>query len=97
MINKNNILTIGFVVVNIISYLISDNIRHRYVSVNNYTSVLGGELFNIKSALYEMIFILLMTSIFYLILKIIKQKVFRIIWLLFALIISIPIVSLYGL
>lgn len=97
MINKNNILIIGFVIVNIISYLISDSIAYRYVSANTYGSIFVGEIFNIKSILPDILFILLMTLVLYLVLKIIKKKVFRMIVLLFAIVISIPIISLYGL
>lgn len=97
MINRDNALTVTFTVINIVSYIISDSIRHEYVSINNYVSVLGGELFDIKSILYEIIFIVLITSIFYIILRIINNKIFRITWSLLALMMSLPMVNLYGL
>lgn len=94
---KINLLTIGFIVLNIVSYLISNNLSHRYVSVNNYTSVLGGELFDLDGDLYEFVFILIISTLFYLVIRTVKNKVFRVILLLFAFIISVPIISLYGL
>ena len=94
---KINFLTIGFIVLNIASYLISNNFSHRYVSINNYASVLGGEFLDLKGGLYEFVFILIISTLFYFGIKSVKNKVFRIALLAFAFIISVPIISLYGL
>jgi len=95
--SRNNISIIIFIIINIASFAISDDLHHRYVSINNYISILGGELFNTRSTFYEIIFMLLLSLFFYRLLSMKMKQAIRIVVIVIGILMSIPIVSLYGL